>query len=75
MPEYQPNRGNLLEFNNFRMVNVIELSRWSQSLRSLTSLTPIKGSKDSTSMFMFNVDVGSMLIRLAHLAIERKLWA
>ena len=25
MPEYQPNRGNLLEFNNFRMVNVIEL--------------------------------------------------
>ena len=33
--ESEPKHENLLEFNNFRMVNVIELA---QSLRSLTSL-------------------------------------
>jgi hypothetical protein len=28
--EYEPTRGNMLEFNNFRMVNVIELVSTSQ---------------------------------------------
>ena len=38
IPENEPKRGNLLEFKNFRMVNVTEPVSKSQSLTSLTSL-------------------------------------
>src|ERR1035438_1456380 len=49
--ESEPKRGNMLEFNNFRMVNVMN---WSESLRSLTSL---KDLKVPCSLFKFIVQV------------------
>ncbi len=53
--EYQPKRGNILEFNNFRMVILVNVgSPWSQSLRSLKDL---KGPKVSCSLFKFIVRV------------------
>ena len=53
--EYQPNRRNIQDFNNIRMVNLLNVGvPWSQSLKSLTSL---KGFKVSCSLFKFIVDV------------------
>ena len=44
----------MLKFNNFRMVNEIELVSKSQSLKSLKSLTGFKGS---SSLFISIIDV------------------
>jgi hypothetical protein len=53
--EYQPKRENMLEFKNFRMVNLVYVgSPWSQSLTSLTSL---RGSKVSSSLSKFSLIV------------------
>jgi len=49
--EYEPKRGNMLEFNNFRMVNVVELVSMSQKSQGL------KGFKVSSSLFKFTLIV------------------
>src|ERR1035441_1039402 len=52
--EYQPNRGNMLEFNNFRMVNEIELVSKSQKSHESQRFQGLKGS---SSIFMLIVQV------------------